>query len=491
MRDSADGESPERTRPFVIWCNGVRNTFDANNIGKLSKKAADLIATGRYFAILPRTLRSETLTAFVNACKPEPFDVTPEIAHELRELAVEWRVPDLEELVGQFFSEYSVPPPPAIDPISALLNSIRDGVDDPALIPPVANIASAALQDARLLSAPPEVLFQIVLAAAARSGADELNGDLLVGFVMRLFEANPLAAVPLVLLIDYDRLTEEQRDLLFHCPEMHEENVGFFASQAISAARNKAERELELQESEFHAELHSLKASLKDDEDQEIAPVRAEVTDRIAQLRSDLARQQGQIHTLRASGAAERQKIDSAIEANSAAFADFAAQLERLDDHTKQQAAQAEEENRRISAAMAEQIQTISRSLDEKIAGINKQDADGRETAAARFRAEIDEQQARLRQLRQVNTQLAEDLSAAGKQMLELKSTLAAKIVRDRLRFDRFLRQTDCRFETFAQPDGLWDLTPENVRQAEQFILDIEAKLDQLCPIRGNQPQPR
>ncbi|OHT13321.1 hypothetical protein TRFO_16520 [Tritrichomonas foetus] len=66
------------------------------------------------------------------------------------------------------------------------------------------------------------------------------------------------------------------------------------------------------------------------------------------------------------------------------------------------------------------------------------------------------------------------------------RTTLTAKIVRDKLRCDEFIRDNDNRFEIFAESSHKWDVTVDQLKEAEEMIEDFERGLNTLCPIRGN-----
>ena len=68
-----------------------------------------------------------------------------------------------------------------------------------------------------------------------------------------------------------------------------------------------------------------------------------------------------------------------------------------------------------------------------------------------------------------------------------LKSILLAKIIRDKIRSDKYIRDSEHRFDLFNDDIPSWNQTADQARKAEEFIVNLEAKLDKLCPIRGGQ----
>jgi hypothetical protein len=71
-----------------------------------------------------------------------------------------------------------------------------------------------------------------------------------------------------------------------------------------------------------------------------------------------------------------------------------------------------------------------------------------------------------------------------------LKPILFAKIVSDKLRYEKAVRETDARFQILQESEPPWGLTTGDAEAAEVFLTDFEARLDQICPIRTLQSPP-
>jgi archaellum component FlaC len=466
---------------FTLWCNNTSIDLDADIFAQFSTKAHSLLTEGRRFAIIHTAVHPDAFSVFISAIQGRRFDITPSIAFELLSLAQDWEVTSLEEITNTFIDTNRLQPPDHSATLNDILQKLESTPDRPTILA-AANLSQEAFQDPFMLDLPPEVIFEIVIAARANGNFDD---SLFANYVIKRFGSDPQSAVPLVLLHDFDSLTSDQRSLLFKCREMYEQNVGFFVAESLSAARNQAARELDQAEAEFRANLRGMRRDLQTKEIGEVSEIRANHSKRILELRSELDKQQKQIEALKTEGEKVNQAISTASERNEEEFAELRMKLERLASFTNQQSAQAAGQTSKVEAEIGDQMERLRREINEKVNALAGEDAALCETAESDLKRTIDGQGGRLKELRGKNDRLAKELTALSEQFGNLKSVLAAKIVKDRLKNDRFLRQTDRRFEVFSKQTGLWELTPESVRESENFIMEIEDKVDGLCPIRG------
>jgi hypothetical protein len=65
-----------------------------------------------------------------------------------------------------------------------------------------------------------------------------------------------------------------------------------------------------------------------------------------------------------------------------------------------------------------------------------------------------------------------------------LKAILLAKIVNDKLRYEKAVRQTGARFQFLRGRTPPCGLTPGEAETAERFLMEFEEQLDLICPIR-------
>jgi hypothetical protein len=67
-------------------------------------------------------------------------------------------------------------------------------------------------------------------------------------------------------------------------------------------------------------------------------------------------------------------------------------------------------------------------------------------------------------------------LDLACDDVIQVKASLAAQIIKDFMRFDNFIRQNEGRFQLFRDTPGRWDSTSAQVKKAELFM-ELRGKL--------------
>jgi hypothetical protein len=353
-RDRAGVPAPA----FTLWCNGSGIDFNSDILRDCSTKAADLIASGQLFAVIPQVIPAAVLSVFTAALSNRRFALTPEIAFPAQALGLEWGVASLVDLANTFIDTNHLEQPDekvALD--AAFGRLIAAGIGDPNDVLLLANNITEALADPRIQQIPPQVAFDVIQTARAFGGFDEANFSRVV---LKLFEKNPDSAVTLVLLLDFDSLGADQRASLFQSRELHERTVGFFIADALSGARNQASRDLAQAAADFRARLRAFRAGLQAKEAGAVAELQGEEAGRIAELRAELAKQQQQIDALKAAGVKHKAAIARAAEQNDADFADLQDQLARLASFTSQQSAQAAGQTSRLGAQIAEQMDSLA-----------------------------------------------------------------------------------------------------------------------------------
>lgn len=492
-------EIPIKT--FSLWCNNKRMEFDAEIFAKMSRKCAQLIREGRTQGIIDRRVRLETLDAFVNACQLKAFKVTATNAFELKTLAIEWGVQSLENFVDNYINQKKLDEPQNIDHLGILIDHLNHGIDDPNDIYAVANLINDALRDERFEKVAPEVIFKILIACDQKKVDDEesqannsehqiLDQQLLIDFTLNLLKdpQTVSSAIPLTLLIDFRLLTKEQRELLFHCKEMHEQNIGYFVAHSMSATRNKAEREIAQSESELLTDLYALRDQLKQQQRSNVSKLKKEQDESINDLKENLNKQQETIKDLQNTGVQFESTLDNDADEHEERFQKMKELLDQIDSYTSQRDSVATDKEALIKSQVQEQLAPVKKEINEKVKNLAIEDQQKTLDLENRLTKAVEDEKKRLRQLSARLDNTDEEADKTNEELSDIKATLAAKIVHDRLRFDKYLRNNENRFAAFAKTDtepGVWDLEPEKVGQAEQFVIQIEDIVAQNCPIRG------
>ena len=515
MSDEPNPRTPRSTttpRPtiqiktFSLWCNNKRIDFEAETFAKMSRKCAQLVREGQIQGIIGRRVRLETLDAFVAACQLRAFKVTATNAFELKSLASEWGVQSLENFVDNYIESKNLEPPENVDYVGILIDHLDHGIDDPNDVYSVANIVNDALKDERFERVPPEVIFKILIASDQKNMEENdndinveqnepedhqiLDQKVLIEFTLNMMKDPRYvsSAIPLILLIDFKLLTKEQRDFIFHCKEMHEQNIGYFVAYSMSATRNKAERELAQSEAQLLTDLNALRESLKQHQRANVAKLKKEQDDSITDIKEELEKRQQIIQDLQDAGTQFEASLDDDAADHENRFNQMKDLIDQIDSFTSQRNEVAKGKEALIPDQVSTQLEPFKKELDVQL---KKLALDGQQKCKEledKLTTTVETEKKRLRALSGRLDDAGDNADSINGELSDIKATLAAKIVHDRIRFDKYLRKSENRYAAFVKTDtepGIWDLEPEKVAQAEQFVIQIEEIVLDNCPIRG------
>lgn len=492
-------------KTFSVWCNNKRIDFDAEIFAKMSRKCAQLVREGQTQGIIGRRVRIETLDAFVSACQLRAFKVTSTNAFELKDLAIEWGVQNLESFVDNYIESKDLQRPEDVDHVGVLVDHLTHGIDDPNDVYAVANIVNTALKDERFVTVPPEVIFKILVASdqkkmeenendidAEQTEPDHeiLDQKALIEFTLNMMKDPKYAslAIPLTLLIDFRLLTKEQREFIFQCKEMHEQNIGYFVAYSMSATRNKAERELAQSEAQLLTDLNSLRENLKQNQRMNVTKLKKEQDDSITDIKEELQKMQEVIQDLQDAGTQFESTLDDDAADHENRFNRMKELIDQMDSFTSQRNSVAKGKEALIPDQVSSQIEPFKKELDNQLKKLALDGQQNCKELEEKLTSTVESEKKRLRALSGRLDDAGDNADNINGELSDIKATLAAKIVHDRIRFDKYLRKSDNRFAAFVKTDtepGIWDLEPEKVAQAEQFVIQIEEIVKDNCPIRG------
>lgn len=470
---------------FTLCMGNARYAFESDIFAKMSKKCAKLIRQGVHQATIMKKIRQDTFEAFIAACQLQPFKVSAANVYELLDLARDWQVPSLEKFANDFIESKKgkLQPPPAIDYIQVLKDRVKDNIQDINDIRAVSAIINDALIDARFSTLPPEVIFHVILAADPH----EIDQKLLINFVFTMFDKKQSTAVPLTLTMDFDTLTPEQRDKVFFSKKMHEENIDFFVAWALSSARNHSERELQETFSKFHQDFSELYDNLKKSNRNSRNKLKKVHEDEIAQMEAIIAKQKEEIEQLMQQAKEEDEQIREDEIEHQEEIKKMIGELEKIESIAQECNLNSPDNVSQVKSVVRDEVGKLRNDLKdqiENVRGLNKSSCDKTFDDLLKpideYRKVIDDM---FNKSGQMNGSI-QDLRVA---ITNLKATLTAKIVCDKLRCDKFIRDTNDRFKLFDTKPLVWNLRQQQVENSEKFIIGLEEKLDKLCPIRGNQ----
>ena len=485
----------DSTRKFSLWCNEKLYEYPADTFTRVSKKCAALVKANDYQGTITHPVSEETFEAFSAACKLEPFKVTLNNAFELLELAQEWGIPSLETFVTNYIVAKGIKRRDMGDPLGDLLIHIEEEQEDPRLIHDAKHIAQKRLDiegvahmfnqyltDERLAQVLPEILFKIMMQAEQF----QINQQLLIDFVMKLLESEPEKAIPLCLRIDFDLLTDAQIEMIFQAREIHEESLGYFIADSISALRNKQQNLLSENEQRYLKEMQDIREYIIKERTGVLAKIQEEYDKKYEGLTKTSEDQENQINELKKLRDELQQMMDDED-------ANFNHQVHRFEkEMAKQQ-------------KLLDQRQAVLDSRHELIDnGVNTKAPPIVDDALARIKEIMEEDEKRRQQLKQNIEQLLVRLrkhqeleknrldevnraiDAIHDRITVSLASVAAKIVNDQFNYNFFLRDISNKLDLFNTDPKIWDLTPEIVEENLKIVVEIEESLKKTCPMNVN-----
>ncbi|OHT15534.1 hypothetical protein TRFO_02867 [Tritrichomonas foetus] len=472
-----------KDREFSLWCNEKNHKFNAETFARVSKKCASLVHANDYQGTINHPVTEETFNAFVLACQLKPFKVTITNAFELLELAQEWGIPSLETFVNRYISQKGLKRKVEDDYLGKLMTHLED--DNADVSNDIAGIArnfNEYLSDDRLVQVHPEHLFKILMQAENR----RINPQLLIDFVMKLIENEPEKAVPLCLRIDFDRLTTEQNEEIFQCREIHEQAMGYFIAEALSALRNKATDDLTANEQRYIKEIQDIRDYLTKQRTVALAELQTQFESETKALEELIEKQQNQINELKQFRDNAREEAAQQQENFKKTYAKFSTESERIHGILKNIKRMEKERREKIHKLVNEKSIPIKQTVDEKCAEIISADKHKRDLMEKTVIERRDRLLQNHEEIKSMVNTFDLTIQHIHERINETRATVAAKIVTDHLRHDQFLRDVDRRFDVFAADDKIWNLEVDQVINAENIIRKLESKLRTTCPINVN-----
>lgn len=471
---------PESLR-FTLTCGNSEHTFSANMFAKMSKRGRSLLKRGITSGVVKSRADAATFKIFTQACELENFRVTASNVFPLLALATEWEVRSLEQFCQKFATSKNIKPQEAVNPIDWLVRQCARGEPDTADICAVAKVINEALLDDRMLSLPPEVLFEIIEKADPKA----LDEQKLVRFVMRLLEVKPSTAGPLILLMNRELLTVQQRGKIARNRKIHEQDIQFFVGWTASHMRNQAERDLRDLVQAFMGRAGEVAREYEKKQDRQTKKLDRALVQAVAGLRREVEENQSKINAMLHAAKREANELAREQKDEQAKLTAMQNELARVNDVcaiiSKHSVSAADE----VKLSVEEEIEALKKELEDKITAVSTAHAEACQeildtnTKIMKEQTELIDKM--FRKVEKMNG-LEADLSA---DIDRVKAILLAKIIRDKIRSDKYIRDAEKRFDLFNDDIPSWNQIADQARKAEEFIISLEAKLDKVCPIRG------
>ena len=466
---------------FTLTCGQHEHTFIGTSFPNMSKRGRSLLKRGVTSGTTKCRASQTAFQAFVSACELQKFRLTAANVFQVLNMAVEWQVKSLANFCQEFIKKKGLKPFERGNPVDWLVKRCASGSETHDDIVKVARVINDALLDDRMLSLPPEVLFEIIVNADRRV----MDEQKLVTFVLRVLEAKPSTAGPLILLLNREMLTTQQRGKIVRNRKIHEQDIQFFVGWTASHMRNAVEHDIRELVGALMKREGELVHEYKKKQDHATKKLGRALVQAIEGLKGEVEENQKKINTMLQ--AAKREANDLA--------------KEQKDEQTKLKALKAELDDvnnvcdivsrHSVSAAdevklsVGEEIEVLKKELEDKIMAVSSAHTGACDAIKAGHQQIMQEQEAlidrlfgKVDKMNSVELNLAADID-------NLKSILLAKIIRDKIRSDKYIRESTHRFDLFNDDVPSWNQTAENARRAEDFIIQLESKLNTICPIRS------
>ena len=456
--------------------------MDGPTFAKMSKKCNKLMQQGQTQGVLVQRVRDETLEAFRCACQLKPFKVTHTNAFELLDVATEWEVATLVKFVNEYIKQKGLKRPEKSDPVATLIEHAKNKRYGDGDIIDVANIINEALVDERFLDAPPESIFRVLIKADQRS-IDQVK---LLDFVITLFNTKPSSAVPIVPLIDFSRLTREQDEGIFLCPELHEENIGFFLAWALSSTRNKADRERLQADTRHFDEISTMREVIQKAQNTAVAKMKAEHDEKMRQLLEVAKKQLEEIEELEDTITREADEFKEKEQEHQERLKDVEDKISTMKDFAETLAQSEEEMMKVLKKEVSDVIDEYHNEFNAQMNEVSARNDEGLGNIQKAVEEPVKAASEDTTNLEDKSTELAKTLNRAENDLVESKTTLAVKIVRDHLRYVKYVRESkDKKLNLFNQKNGkgIWGVKADAAAKANQQINELIKRIDEVCPL--------
>jgi hypothetical protein len=462
----------EDKHSFILVINNEDFQFDGDLLSSVSPEIHDLVSRGIGGVAIGPHVPQTAAAAFCSACRGEHFTVKPATAFKIMDLAADCEIPSLVRFVRRYIDSRKLERVPvATSTSSKFFGKLQKvGVD----------LQNAIISEGYVANGE-KFVFRVILFTDFR----DLRQDVLVKYAFKRLAADAACALPIFLRIDYDRLTDDQIDQLFETNPFHRVSLNYFIAAALSTNRNEASRHRKL----GFANLDQLYNGILADssEPKLITGYEHDSHNQLAEFQRIVADQQQQLKQL----TARRNEIKEQRVLNNR---NFKTEAKALRDEIERHRAISDSRKRDLDR-MREQIKTIlnprlvelRKHIARQIEAMKKKAAERQ----AKMETEIGQlEDSRRRNIDRMKTNVGRlDLAFAEQQddLKHVRASLAAKMIRDFMRFDDYIRRSENRFKIFDEPPGIWSLSSGDVKKADLFLTGMEKKIDRTCPIRTGQ----
>lgn len=472
--------------PYILWWNDRPYEIDADVFARFSKKFKadrELPENQNQMDIEVKLdtgddVPEDVFLQFVAACQLRTFDVNKKNVHMLMEIARKWQVSSLATYVEDYIRKNRIDPPETPDYLQILLDRIEESTDTHKDWANVANHINACLEDPRFERIPTEIIYEILDIADKKN----LDPKALIKFVMKMLKKKPEATVPLILRLDFEKMTQEQRLEIFNTAVVHSANINFFTASSISALKNKNNITVEKRKRKQTLDFKCLEYALDKMCEKQLDDLKTAYRDEVEEIKDEIFRQQAIIDKLKERVREHERRVNVAEKKQLSRRVPIDAQaLQDLRNAVKRELSQ-----------MADEIDEAVKEHERSMKHFAEDARDRAEKFFTQMAAESSNEQNQLvvamKRLEQEGREASQNVLAVKAELSEVRAIVLAKIVRDRLRYSQYLRNTTNRFALFEKEPRVFGLTAPVVKSAEDELKIIDRRLEEICPLRMQGP---
>ena len=473
-------------QPFVLNYNGTEIQIDRPDIFAYSSKRFK-----NYYQQHPNgfdvpnpVYNIEVFRLFCTACQSKPFSAHLDDVFEFRQIAIDWEVDSLVDYCNRYIEKTKIKEL-SVDEIFEELQQAQASKDKEQL---KLAVRYAATKYSEVFSDPERRLDQIdtdiiyhIISSVKTTGE---NAQILADYVVELFKVNPPKATQLFPRLDFDKLTGKQYAVIFK-PDAIECAMNYYNAYAISDAHKEVKNALKTFDETARNRAAADKSRYVKNFERIFDTTRKSRRSDLNKIRMRLVQQNEDLNDLA-----------EVLENQKALLVDCVKICHRAPSAAEYLQKSQKDIIEMILEKKAELLNQIQQDQEDSESALMRKLQEAHEEIERETEGKVivsEEVKSAVSNYRQRFADIKNSLVSLAHQVKEENAAVMAKIIRDNLRGNEYLRivrdnqGNPLAYKLFddLESKDLWDLTKEDVRTAEtKIIIPIETQLDKQCGLR-------
>ena len=412
---------------------------------------------------------------FIAACQQRTVTTSYDEIDELNEIATEWGAPSLQNFCQKYKEKNLLINEPEINYLNLLISKLEKKEDSTEEIINLSKFLKFYLNKEEFLRIPTLVFYKILNLSEKRG----LDQNLLINCILKKLETYTSSAVPLVLRINFDYLNSNDYSIIFGYNKIHEQNINFFVAMSLSSINENTLRNVESLKTRFKRDVEEITKNIEIENNNIFEKAKKARLKDFNKIKIALAQQQSTMDDLFEVLETQKIALNDSIERSKKIPSNDQLQQRAKFEITKTIAKVGKIINDNINEAdikAQEKLKLIlnenQQLLDNALNGLGDIDIKSRE---------------RMLKSQESLNKTNNKLNIMKKQLNTIQSVMATKVVQDKFKLDKFIRNTENKSLIFNQEPGIWNVTFEEFEISNNEILkEIEKRIEKLCPISEN-----